>query len=544
MAITIENLRIIPYTQKNIIKPVFGDTMTLTFTLPEPYITGDEYILGLDYERVLIPTAREICALTDDYTIDGENITFNLLVSTARFRDWVSTIKKPMPIWLQIQRVRNEIYETILLDDVLALPSVIDGANTVCPGDPLADLLDKKLDKPIESGTAGNLLKLGENGQTIWGSNVVDVSWDDVTGKPNFANVATTGNYNDLVSKPTIPVVNDATITFVQGDSTKGTITLNQSANATITLDAGGTESITWDDITSKPDFAEVATTGDYNDLTDKPNLATVALTGAYNDLTGKPNLASVAITGSYDDLSNKPTIPVVNDATVTIIQGDASKGSFTLNQSGNTTITLDDGIDSVSWDDIKSKPEFANVAITGSYDDLTDKPTLATVASTGSYDDLNNKPRIGNTQIAIYQGGDRKGDFYLNQDNPLYTEINLDQGWGWQDIETPTATSSITLTASHTAVKQYAISASITLDAGTSPSYDVEYAEIVLDVAQGAIVTAGSNIVFADAITDGKRNVCVVRWYAGSATLYVVDRMDYGTSTRSLTMIDDGEDR
>lgn len=52
--------------------------------------------------------------------------------------------------------------------------------------------------------------------------------------------VATSGDYDDLSNKPTIPTVNDATITFTQGGTTKGTITLNQSSDATIALDAGG----------------------------------------------------------------------------------------------------------------------------------------------------------------------------------------------------------------------------------------------------------------------------------------------------------------
>ena len=31
------------------------------------------------------------------------------------------------------------------------------------------------------------------------------ISWTDVSGKPSFATVATTGSYNDLTNKPTIP---------------------------------------------------------------------------------------------------------------------------------------------------------------------------------------------------------------------------------------------------------------------------------------------------------------------------------------------------
>ena len=51
--------------------------------------------------------------------------------------------------------------------------------------------------------------------------------------------------------------------------------------------------------------------------------------------------LASVAFSGDFDDLTNQPTI---GDGTVTITQGGVTKGTFTLNQSGNVTINLDAG--------------------------------------------------------------------------------------------------------------------------------------------------------------------------------------------------------
>ena len=46
------------------------------------------------------------------------------------------------------------------------------------------------------------------------------------------------------------------------------------------------------------------------------------------------------SFSGSYNDLTNKPTI---GNGTVTIKQNGASKGTFTMNQSGNTTIELTD---------------------------------------------------------------------------------------------------------------------------------------------------------------------------------------------------------
>ncbi len=54
-------------------------------------------------------------------------------------------------------------------------------------------------------------------------------------------------------------------------------------------------------------------------------------------------DLKTVAFSGSYTDLTNKPTIPTVGNGTVTIKQAGAQKGTFTMNQNGNTTIELTD---------------------------------------------------------------------------------------------------------------------------------------------------------------------------------------------------------
>lgn len=121
-------------------------------------------------------------------------------------------------------------------------------------------------------------------------------------------------------------------------------------------------------------DLAEVAYTGSYNDLIDKPVmpepqvnadwdatsglaeilhkpvLATVATTGDYNDLSNKPSIPAAQVNADWNadsgvaEILNKPTIPTVNDATITIKQGNTTKGSFSLNQSSGDTITIDEG--------------------------------------------------------------------------------------------------------------------------------------------------------------------------------------------------------
>lgn len=52
--------------------------------------------------------------------------------------------------------------------------------------------------------------------------------------------VAFSGSYNDLTDTPTIPTVNNATLTIKQGGTTKGTFTANASTDVEIDLDAGG----------------------------------------------------------------------------------------------------------------------------------------------------------------------------------------------------------------------------------------------------------------------------------------------------------------
>ena len=179
----------------------------------------------------------------------------------------------------------------------------------------------------------------------------------------DLATVATTGSYNDLLNKPTIPaaqvnsdwnansgvaqILNKPTLGTAASANTTDFATAAQGALATTAVQPG--------------DLATVATSGSYNDLLNKPtlgtmaaenasdytktaNLATVATSGQYSDLSGTPSLATVATSGSYNDLSNKPTIPTVNNPTITFTQGGVTKGSFTLNQATGDTIALDAG--------------------------------------------------------------------------------------------------------------------------------------------------------------------------------------------------------
>ncbi len=271
----------------------------------------------------------------------------------------------------------------------------------------------------------------------------------DISGKANsadLATVATSGSYNDLSNKPTIP--------------SKTSDLTNDSGFLTAHQDISGKQ----DKITSTnklpaanvSGLAAVATSGDYDDLTNKPTIPTVptnvsAFTNdagyltAHQDISGKQDkitstnklpaanvsgLATVATSGDYDDLTNKPSIPTV-PTNVSAFTNDA--GYLTAHQdiSGKQ-----DKITSTNKLPAANVSGLAAVATSGDYDDLTNKPTiptktsdltndsgfltahqdisgkqdkitstnklpaanvsgLATVATSGDYDDLTNKPSI-----------------------------------------------------------------------------------------------------------------------------------------------------
>lgn len=264
----------------------------------------------------------------------------------------------------------------------------------------------------IQSGAEVNV-------QADW--NQSNSSADDyIKNKPSLATVATTGDYDDLTNKPTIPTVNDATLTIQKNGNTVETFTANSSTNKTanitvptktseLTNDSGF---ITTDEDTtyslSETDGVVTLTGSDgststVNTVTDvevngssvvTDGVASVTVPTATSDLTNdsnfvsdasyvhtdnnftnadstklsgieagaevnvqsdwtqadstaddyiknKPTLATVATSGDYDDLIDKPTIPTVNNGTLTIQKNGSSVGTFTANQSGNSTANI-----------------------------------------------------------------------------------------------------------------------------------------------------------------------------------------------------------
>lgn len=90
------------------------------------------------------------------------------------------------------------------------------------------------------TASTGGVVKVGSglsitNGilSTTGGGEADAVEWDNVLNKPSFSTVATSGSYNDLSNKPTIPTVNDGALIIKKNGINVATFTANQSSKTT-----------------------------------------------------------------------------------------------------------------------------------------------------------------------------------------------------------------------------------------------------------------------------------------------------------------------
>ena len=401
MAIRIVNRLITPYSDKDDLKVIWGDTQTFEFTLPSPHQAGDAYHFGIDFDRVVYPPSRPLCAYTKAFEVDGGTLTMTLTYNTGRLRDYVCKLRKPTPIYIQLDRVRGGKCETLLLDTLLALPSVLDSQNTVVEGDPLAELLEAKLDKPYAEGNPGEILSLDDDGQPVWRPEQEipeqeQADWDEsdstavtyIRNKPVISKVGHTGEYNDILNRPDLKPV--ATTGSYNDLTDKPHIPVDP-----VQADYDESDSTALDYIKHKPVISKVGHTGSYDDLLDKPDLS------VYSLVTETGNRLSMSIDGDYvlsvglldkngGTLDTK-TIDLPLESM--IVNASYSNGVLTLTlQNGNTLdVDISDIVSGLVPDTrtVNGHALSADVTVTAS--DLN----LATVATSGSYDDLLDKPAI-----------------------------------------------------------------------------------------------------------------------------------------------------
>lgn len=433
MSIKIKNLRISPYSQKDDLKVIFGDQMTVTFEIE--HVAGESYACALDNERILYPPNRPVCAYTEAFTRDGDNVTFTLDLRTSKLRDFVSSIRKPMPIWLQVVRGVNGKYETVVLDDVLALPSVIDGSMTVYDGDPIKSLIDAKMDTPQAEGTEGQVLTMDADGHYAWQDlpEQEQTDWDE-SSSTSPAYLKNRPDLSVYVEKENGKGLSTNDFTDAEKEKLEG---IEAGAQANVKPDWNADESDS-DGILNKPTIptktSDLTNDSDFQNGTQVSTTISTAISGKADkselptktsDLTNDSDFqtgteVSTAISTAIADKADKATTlagyGITNAYTKNEVDSKVAsvyryKGTVqTYADLPSTDQEVGDVYNVVTADTTHGVKAGDNLAWTGSSWDVlageidlsayATKAELATVATSGSYNDLSNKPTIPAAQI------------------------------------------------------------------------------------------------------------------------------------------------
>ena len=172
----------------------------------------------------------------------------------------------------------------------------------------------------------------------------------------DLSTVATSGSYNDLSNKPSIPEPYElpvASATALGGVKVGSGLSIT---NGVLSATGGGVaDSVEWSKVQNKPTFADVATSGSYDDLTNKPTIPEVPtkVSAFEND---KGYLTSHQDLSGYAKKTDIPEVPTK----VSAFEND--KGYLTEHQ---------------SLEGYAKSADLATVAVSGSYNDLADKPTI-----------------------------------------------------------------------------------------------------------------------------------------------------------------------
>lgn len=181
----------------------------------------------------------------------------------------------------------------------------------------------------------------------------VDLNWSNISDKPTFATVATSGSYNDLKNKPTIPDISKylplsgSTMTgsiITPADDDLGIIPASNNYGqigssskkfyrmyaSTFYGDLEG--NVSWDNVTDKPTSMPASDVYSWAKASSKPSYS-------WSEIGSKPSFATVATSGSYNDLSNKPTIPTNNNQLTNGAGYITSSGSISGNAGSATKL-------------------------------------------------------------------------------------------------------------------------------------------------------------------------------------------------------------
>lgn len=355
---------------------------------------GDRLILALDNDYIFtsstdytgLDLAMAVCR--HDVTageVLSQKVEMTLETATEKFQAVTNGKARPVSSRLGLYRLsQGGDYKLLALGKALAVGVLAEPYTPISPiVDPLYytkeqldALLHTKLDTPAVEGTAGQVLSLDQNGNTVWKDEEAipeqeQADWDEddttspayIQHKPDLsiyakkselATVATSGDYDDLSNRPSIP--------------TKTSDLTNDSGYQTAS-----------DVATALQPYSLTTATG---------SKLSLSMDSDYKLTVGLLNASGTSLDSKVVDLPIEAMI----------INASYANGILTLTLQNGQTISVDisDIVSGLVPDSRTVNGHALSSDVTVTASDLS----LATVAETGDYDDLSNLPVIPAAQV------------------------------------------------------------------------------------------------------------------------------------------------
>ena len=195
-ATTATNLATKPILSRNenYIQITVGNKISDTFTVP--YASKTSAAETLMYGRKIFLNGDVTGSTTESFN-GSKNVTINTTISTINAEKLTGTIDANRLPEIPIEKIPAAALERLFVVDSQSAAMSVDVQE--------GDVVQIGSGGPMYFCVSESASTFATKFKEFTAGSATSVPWSGVTGKPTFATVATSGSYNDLTNKPTIP---------------------------------------------------------------------------------------------------------------------------------------------------------------------------------------------------------------------------------------------------------------------------------------------------------------------------------------------------
>ena len=367
----------------NTIKITVGNKTSTEFTIP--YASKTSSAETLMYGRNIFLDGDVTGSTTESFN-GSKNVTINTTISTINAEKLTGIINVDRLPEIPIEKIPAAALERLFVVDSqsAAMSLTIQEGDVVQigSGGPMYFCVSESAStfptkfKVFTAGAATSVpwsgvtnapTKLSQfNNDAGYLTSVPAQTWESITGKPTFATVATSGSYNDLTNKPTIPsayTLPTASSTVLGGVKIGSGINISSGAISATYLSVGAAAASHTHTASQVTGLATVATSGSYNDLTNKPSIPSLSGYATQSWVTSQgyltivpialPNPYALTINGTSYTGSSAVSISTLKPLSVRMLTSSTVNAGYSYSCGTSKAISTLNGFSSTNPDSV-----------------------------------------------------------------------------------------------------------------------------------------------------------------------------------------------